>query len=329
MGNGIDHIKLADGIRAGERRALAKAITLVESTKGYDHEIAERLLVELLPDAGGALRLGLSGAPGVGKSTFIEAFGGYLTALGKTVAVLAVDPSSTRSGGSILGDKTRMEALSRDPNAFIRPTPSGGSLGGVARRTREAMLLAEAAGFDVVIVETVGVGQSEIAVAEMVDIFALLLAPGGGDELQGIKRGIMELADLVVVNKTDGELEASARRAASDYHGAIQLMRPKYTGLSAKVISVSALEKRGMDEVWQAATAYVAAMVEGGHRDALRASQAEAWFWSEIREGLLEALEGASGTAEAVELAETAVREGKKLPTVAARELLAGFFSKG
>ncbi len=208
--------KIRDGaleaLRKGDRRALARAITLVESTKTADREKAERLLSDLLPRAGNAVRLGISGAPGAGKSTFIEAFGTYLTGQGHKVAVLAVDPSSRRSGGSILGDKTRMEKLARDPSAFIRPSPAGTTLGGVARRTHEALLLVEAAGFDVVIVETVGVGQSETTVSEMVDLFVLLLSPGGGDDLQGIKRGVMELADLVLVTKADGDLSAAAMR---------------------------------------------------------------------------------------------------------------------
>ncbi len=329
MTNADDHQTLAASIRAGDRRALAKGITLIESTKGQDREGAERLLVELLPASGGALRLGLSGAPGVGKSTFIEAFGNYLTEQGKSVAVLAVDPSSTRSGGSILGDKTRMEKLSRNPMAYIRPSPSGGSLGGVARRTRESMLLVEAAGFDVVIVETVGVGQSETSVAEMVDLFALLLAPGGGDDLQGIKRGIMELADLVIVNKADGDLERAARLAVADFSLALQLMRPKYADMMAQVISVSALENRGMDEVWTTVQAFDRALREGGHLASLRKGQAQSWLWSEIREGLLEALRRTPGSEKALEQAELAVARGELLPTVAARKLLAGLLPEG
>ena len=243
-------VKALDALRSGDRRALARAITLVESTKTADREKAESLLSDLLPHAGKAMRLGISGAPGAGKSTFIEAFGTYLTGQGHKVAVLAVDPSSRRSGGSILGDKTRMEKLARDPNAFIRPSPAGTTLGGVARRTREALLLAEAAGFDVVIVETVGVGQSETAVSEMVDLFVLLLSPGGGDDLQGIKRGVMELADLVVVTKADGDLKAAASRAASDYHAALHLMRPKYPSLPPGVLQVSAVENAGIEQAW-------------------------------------------------------------------------------
>src|SRR5690606_29753803 len=209
-------------------RALARAITLVESRRVADQEAAEKLLLAILPQTGRAVRLGISGTPGVGKSSFIERFGLLLTGQGKKVAVLAIDPSSQLSGGSILGDKTRMEKLARDPNAFIRPTPAGAALGGVARRTREAMLLTEAAGFDVVLIETVGVGQSETTVAGMVDMFLLLLAPGGGDDLQGIKRGIMELADLVIINKADGDLLPKARLAAADYRMALQLMRPRH-----------------------------------------------------------------------------------------------------
>ncbi len=219
---------LADAIASGDRRALAKGITLIESAKPAHAAAAEALVAALLRRARPSIRIGLSGTPGAGKSTFIEAFGLLLTARGHRVAVLAVDPSSRVSGGSILGDKTRMDRLSRDPNAFIRPSPSGGTLGGVARRTREAIVAVEAAGFDVVIVETVGVGQSETAVADMTDLFVLVHAPGGGDELQGVKRGIMELADLVVVNKADGDLAPAAARAASDLQAALHLMRPKH-----------------------------------------------------------------------------------------------------
>ncbi|MBI5163680.1 MAG: methylmalonyl Co-A mutase-associated GTPase MeaB, partial [Magnetospirillum sp.] len=220
----LDVAALVAGVQAGERRALARAITLIESTRPDHRDAADALLHDLLPQAGNAVRVGITGVPGAGKSTFIEAFGLAAIAAGHRLAVLAVDPSSPRSGGSILGDKTRMEELSRDPRAFIRPSPSGGTLGGVARRTREAMLVCEAAGFDVVIVETVGVGQSETAVADMVDMFLLLLVPGGGDELQGLKKGIVELADAIVVNKADGDLAAAAGRAARDYANALHLL---------------------------------------------------------------------------------------------------------
>ncbi len=328
----IDVEDLASRVIAGERRALAKAITLVESGRAGDRKAADELLTQLLPHAGEAMhqpmRLGLSGAPGVGKSTFIEAFGMYLTGAGYRVAVLAIDPSSSRSGGSILGDKTRMEELSREPRAFIRPSPSGGTLGGVARRTREAMLLVEAAGFDVVIVETVGVGQSEIAVADMVDMFCLLLAPAGGDELQGIKRGIMELADLIIVNKADGDLEKPARVAAADFAGALGLIRPKFEGWTAKVLMTSALEKRGMEEIWQAATDFRTALAKGGEGETLRTAQAQAWLWTELREGLLEAFQSKKGLKQALGMAEKSVAKGTQLPPAAAAKLLNQFLGE-
>src|ERR1700743_2576743 len=243
---------LAAGVAAGDRRAWARAITLVESTRHQDRAPADALLTALLPHTGGAVRIGISGAPGAGKSTFIEAFGTFLTGQGKRVAVFAIDPSSRRSGGSILGDKTRMEKLARDPDAFIRPSPAGTTLGGVARRTREAMLLAEAARFDVVLVETVGVGQSETAVSEMVDLFVLLVSPGGGDDLQGIKRGVMELADLLLVTKADGDLVPAAHRAAADYKGALHLIRPKYANMFAEVMQISSLTGAGIAQSWDA-----------------------------------------------------------------------------
>ena len=239
---------LADGILANNRRSLGQAITLVESTRDEHRALAEQLIEILLPATGKSIRLGISGVPGVGKSTFIETFGLHLIDAGKRVAVLAIDPSSRRTGGSILGDKTRMTELSRSPMAFIRPSPSGGTLGGVARRTRESLLLCEAAGFDVVMVETVGVGQSETAVAEMVDLFVLLISPGSGDDLQGIKRGAMELADLVVITKADHDLDQAATRAIGDYRAALSLMRPKYPDMPVRTIKVSALERRGISE---------------------------------------------------------------------------------
>ncbi len=248
---------LAAQVLGGDRRALARAITLVESTRP-DHRVeADALLAELIPHAGDATRVGISGAPGAGKSTLIEALGVQLVDAGHRVAVLAVDPSSTRTGGSILGDKTRMEELVRRPDAFVRPSPTGGTLGGVTRRTREALLCCEAAGFDVVLVETVGVGQSEVAVDGMVDTFVVLVPPAGGDELQGIKRGIMELADVVVVTKADGDLEAAAKATAADYANAMRLIRPKSDALAAhgwrpEVLTCSALLPRGVDDVWSA-----------------------------------------------------------------------------
>ena len=230
---------------AGDRRALAQAITLIESTRADHRERADALLAAVLPHAGKSVRLGITGVPGVGKSTFIERFGLSLLERGRSLAVLAIDPSSKRGGGSILGDKTRMEELSRRHAAFIRPSPAGATLGGVARRTREAMLLVEAAGFDTVIVETVGVGQSETAVADMVDMFIVLLLPAGGDDLQGIKRGVIELADLIVVNKADGDLQAAARRSAADYQHALRMLRSPTAGWTPEVATCSALDRRG------------------------------------------------------------------------------------
>jgi LAO/AO transport system kinase len=315
--------EMAAAIRAGNRTALARGITLIESTRADHQEQAQALLAALLPETGKAVRIGLSGAPGVGKSTFTEAFGSYLTGQGLKIAVLAIDPSSARTGGSILGDKTRMEELARDPNAFIRPSPSGGTLGGVARRTREAMLLTEAAGFDVVLIETVGVGQSETAVADMVDMFVLLLSPGGGDELQGIKRGIMELADLVVVNKADGDLLPAAKRAAIEYKTALHLMRPKSQHWLPEVRLASALKGEGLADIWETIQRYEEIMKKTGTLEAQRADQALAWMWNELREGMMEKLRTHEGTKSRLKALEGEVAAGKTTPTAAARSLLA------
>ena len=321
---------LAAAIRSGDRATLAKAITLIESTRADHRGEAHRLVQDLLPATGRAVRLGITGAPGVGKSTTIDALGSFLTAQGHKVAVLAVDPSSSRSGGSILGDKTRMQELARAEAAFIRPSPAGGSLGGVARRTREALLVCEAAGFDVVIVETVGVGQSETAVADMVDIFVLLLQPGGGDELQGFKRGIMELADLFVVTKADGELAAAAGRAAAEYRGALGFLRPPSPNWRPPVLTSSALEGSGMAEVWDAVLTHRRALEAAapGAPDALaakRARQAKAWMWREVNESLLAALKGHPAVAARLPALEAEVAAGTTSPTAAARRLLAAF----
>jgi LAO/AO transport system kinase len=318
---------LAREVASGDRRALARAITLAESTKLSDRDAAEALLTTLLPRAGKSVRLGISGAPGAGKSTFIEAFGQYLTGNGHKVAVLAVDPSSRRSGGSILGDKTRMEKLARDPNAFIRPSPAGTTLGGVARRTREAMLLVEASGFDVVLVETVGVGQSETAVADMVDLFVLLMSPGGGDDLQGIKRGVMELADMILVTKADGDLLKAANRAAADYHAALYLMRPKYKGVSPEVLKVSALENTGIDTAWKAMHALHEKLARGGHLKKLRSAQAQRWFWNEVQAALADEIATDRKIAAQAEKLEETVAEGEVLPDAAARALIRAFRS--
>ena len=317
---------LAERVRAGERRALARAITLIESTRADHRAEAEALVAALLPASGGAVRLGITGVPGVGKSTFIEAFGLHLIGQGHRVAVLAVDPSSRVSGGSILGDKTRMQELSRNPAAFIRPSPAGGTLGGVARRTREALLACEAAGFDVIVVETVGVGQSETAVADMVDMFLLLLLPSGGDELQGLKRGIMELADLVLVNKADGELAAAAGRAAAEYGKALTLLRPASANWQPPVMTCSALAGQGIAEVWEAVGRFRAALGGSGELEAKRAGQARSWMWNEVNESLLAALKADPGVAQELAGLEAEVMAGKVTPTEGARRLLEGFF---
>ncbi len=314
---------LADDVRAADRRALARAITLVESTRADHRDDAAALVDELMPSTGDATRVGISGAPGAGKSTFIEALGTRLIDGGHRIAVLAVDPSSTRSGGSILGDKTRMEQLARSDRAFVRPSPSGGTLGGVARRTREAMLVCEAAGFDVVIVETVGVGQSEVAVAGMVDVFVLLLAPGAGDELQGVKRGIVELADLVVVNKADGALADLARHTAGDYAHALHLVGP------AQVLLASALEGTGIVEVWDAITTHVAGARASGALRARRATQARKWMWSEVTDTLIERVRSDPHVKDQLEKLEADVAAGRISPTAAARRLLGSLGERG
>lgn len=318
---GKDMDELFEGLLAGNRRALSRAITLVESTRP-DHRARARALLAALPDRQ-ALRIGLSGTPGVGKSTFIEAFGKMLTGQGLRVAVLAVDPSSARSGGSILGDKTRMETLSRDPNAFIRPSPSQTELGGVARRTREAVRLCEAAGFDVILIETVGVGQSETLVAEMSDLFILLLAPAGGDELQGVKRGIMEIADLVLVNKADGELLPTARRTVADYAGALRLLRKRPNDPEGfpKALPVSAYTGDGLALAWENMGYLVEWRRSEGHFDALRADQARHWFLAELRAGLLARLEAPAVRNEVRRLGD-AVASGTLSPDAAAAEVL-------
>jgi LAO/AO transport system kinase len=318
---------LASRVVEGDRRALAQAITLVESSRPDHREEADALLADVLPRTGKSVRVGISGSPGAGKSTFIEALGLHVVEHGHRVAVLAVDPSSTRSGGSILGDKTRMEQLVRSPSAFIRPSPTGGTLGGVARRTREAMLLCEAAGFDVVLVETVGVGQSEVAVDAMVDLFLLLLAPGGGDELQGIKRGIVELADLMVVTKADGDLMPAASRTQSEYQHALRLLRPAAPGWTPSVLMSSAMTGKGIDEVWTAVGRYRAALAQGGWLQRRRADQARAWMWSEISEALMAELREDEGLRAELKKLEAAVAEGRLAPGAAADRAIGIFFS--
>ena len=322
-----DVAALAAAVAEGNRRALARAITLVESSRADHRDDADRLLDALMPRTGGAVRVGISGAPGVGKSTFIEAFGLFLLGLGRRPAVLAIDPSSPLTGGSILGDKTRMERLARDERAFIRPSPAGGTLGGVARRTREAGLLCEAAGFDVVVVETVGVGQSETAVADMVDLLVLLLPPGGGDELQGIKKGIVELADIVVVNKADGDLAAAASRAAAEYRAAIHMLRPARAGWTPPVLQVSALHERGLDGVWAEIGRMRETLGEARLR-AHRARQAVAWMWREIEGGLRAELLSDRRTSPILPGLEAGVSEGRLSPVAAARQVLGAFLGR-
>jgi LAO/AO transport system kinase len=319
---GVDADELAKQVLAGDRRALARAITLVESTRREDQAPADRLLEILTPHAGNSIRIGVTGVPGAGKSTFIETLGNHVIDQGHRVAVLAVDPSSAISGGSILGDKTRMERLGQRLEAFIRPSPAGRTLGGVTRHTRETMLLAEAAGFDVVLVETVGVGQSETAVSEMTDMFLLLLLPGGGDELQGIKRGIMERADLILVNKCDGDMRTIAERSATDYRNALRLLHPRSSGWEVPVQTCSSLSVDGMSAVWKTIERFRQDMTQAGSLAANRATQAKAWLWSEMAETLFEALKDDPGMPAQVAAIEAAVGSGQASPRVAARELV-------
>ncbi|SES42356.1 LAO/AO transport system kinase [Tranquillimonas rosea] len=319
----MDIDALADRIARGDRRALARGITLVESGRA-DHRTAAVALLDRLAGRGEAMRIGLSGTPGVGKSTFIESFGTLLTGQGHRVAVLAVDPSSARSGGSILGDKTRMERLSRDPNAFIRPSPSQTELGGVARRTREAVRLCEVAGFDVVLIETVGVGQSETLVSWMTDLFVLLLAPGGGDELQGVKRGIMEMADLILVNKADGDLKSAATRTRADYAGALQLLRkrPQDPQGFPKALAVSAQADTGLTEAWTEMQSLHAWRVEHGHWETTRRAQNVHWFEEDVQQGILARLRTDPAMAAALGDLREAVEAGERPPSAAAAEVL-------
>lgn len=318
----VDIEALAAAVLEGKRRALAQAITLVESTRNDHRADANALLQALLPHTGQSIRLGISGVPGVGKSTFIEALGNHVIDKGHRVAVLTVDPSSAISGGSILGDKTRMELLSRRPEAYIRPSPAGKTLGGVTRRSREALIVCEAAGFDVVIVETVGVGQSETRVADMTDMFMLLLLPGGGDELQGIKRGIMELADLLLINKADDELAALAERSASEYRNALRLLHPRSAHWKVQVQTCSARDGSGIEEAWQQVLQHHAALENAGELALRRAGQARDWMWSEVDDALLATLQADASVSRQIPLLEAAVSEGRMPPVTAARQLL-------
>jgi LAO/AO transport system kinase len=316
------HEDLAEAVVAGDRRALARAITLIESTRADHRAEAAALLDRLLPRASNSIRIGISGAPGVGKSTFIEAFGLHVIGEGHRVAVLAVDPSSKLGGGSILGDKTRMAELARDERAFIRPSPAGETLGGVARRTRDSIVAVEAAGFDVVIVETVGVGQSETAVSEMVDVFVLILQPGGGDDLQGLKRGIVELADLLLVNKADGELAAIAGRTASDYQNAIRLLHPPTPGWTPEVRQCSALAGTGIAEVWETVGRFRQSLGTDGRLEQRRRDQAKAALGRELADSLLAALRADPAVARRLAELEHRVAGGRSTPTAAAHAVV-------
>ncbi|WP_269581380.1 methylmalonyl Co-A mutase-associated GTPase MeaB [Roseibium sp. Sym1] len=317
----LDPAKLAGDLRSGKRAALARAITLVESKKAEHRRLARDLIQELLPRTGKALRVGITGVPGVGKSTTIDTLGSNLTAAGHKVAVLAVDPSSTRTGGSILGDKTRMARLAVDTNAFIRPSPSAGTLGGVAAKTRETMLLCEAAGFDVILVETVGIGQSETTVADMVDFFLVLMLPGAGDELQGIKKGVLEIADMIAVNKADGDGALRARSAASDYRAALHILAPKSPNWTPPVITISGLANEGLDHLWEQIEVYRDRMEKSGEWGDKRSRQQVAWMWDMLQQRMMEALKTNTGTAERLKALEDEVRAGRTAVSLAVDEL--------
>lgn len=317
---------LIRGIRENNRAALGRAITLVESNSPDDRDRAQELLTTILPETGGAHRIGISGVPGVGKSTFIESFGLQLVDNGHQVAVMAVDPSSSVSKGSILGDKTRMEKLAASNGAFIRPSPTGGSLGGVARKTREAILVCEAAGYDVVLVETVGVGQSETAVAEMVDFFLVLKLAGAGDELQGIKRGILELADLIAINKADGENLQAAELARAEFERALQILRPEDEGSwTPNVVTSSGQFGTGLDEIWRLITEHRELLSANGELEERRQQQLLGWMWSLVDEGLRTAVRSHPTVADTLTDLEEGVLEGRTTPTSAAEQILRTF----
>lgn len=315
----------AEGILGHDRIILSRSITLIESRLPSDQLLTEKVIQKILPHTGKSIRIGITGIPGVGKSTFIESFGKYLTSIGKKLAVLAVDPSSQRTKGSILGDKTRMDELSRDENAFIRPTSAASTLGGVAHKTREAILLCEAAGFDVILIETVGVGQSEISVRSMVDFFLLLLIGGAGDELQGIKKGIMEMADGVVVTKADGENKKRANQAKTDYQHALHLFPPTESGWIPKVLVSSALEKLGLKETWEMIEAYRVFTIERGFFNTQRAEQNKNWFHSSIEERLKEEIMKHQTLTEKIRNAEIQIENGTTSPGAASREIVEHF----
>ena len=315
----------AAGVLSGDRAKLARAITLVESRKADHQKQAQDMLVKLLPKTGNSLRIGISGLPGAGKSTFIDAFGTMLTAAGHKVAVLAVDPTSSRSGGSILGDKTRMGRLAIDDNAFIRPSPTGGTLGGVARATREAILVCEAAGFDIILVETVGVGQSEITVSEMVDFFLVLMIAGGGDELQGIKKGVLEIADMIAVTKADGDNVARAKLTAADYQHALRIITPTSPAWPPPVVTVSALKNQGLSELWEKITLHKKLLTDTGERAAKRKSQMIRWMWAMVEDRVMTGLRAAPKVKALLAGLEKDVGAGKITPALAVERILKAF----
>jgi len=318
----LPFLELAAAVRSGDRAALPKAITLVESTRADHREQAQELLLELMPDSGDAMRVGITGVPGVGKSTTIEALGMYLIEQGHRVAVLAVDPSSTRTGGSILGDKTRMARLAVHPDAYIRPSPTSGTLGGVAKATRETIVLLEAAGFDVILVETVGVGQSEVTVANMVDTFVFLTLARTGDQLQGIKKGVLELADIVVVNKADGEHAMEAKAAARELTGAIRLIYPRETLWRPPVLTMSALHGDGLAELWDTVLKHRQVLSDAGEFEARRRAQQVDWTWSMVRDTVLDRVLSHPAVKKIQVEVERQVRDGELTPALAAQQIL-------
>lgn len=317
--------ELVEAILRRDRAALGRVITLLESTRDADQKTGEAVLAALMPHTGGSHRIGITGAPGVGKSTLIDALGSFLTGKGHTVAVLAVDPSSRVSGGSILGDKTRMNRLSRDANAFVRPSPSGGTLGGVARRTREVALLCEAAGHDVVLVETVGTGQSEATVARLVDSFLVMLLPGAGDELQGIKRGVLELADVLLVNKADGDRINAARLSAAQYRGSISTLRPLNPLWKPPVLCASAISGDGLPEVWESLVEHKAVQIDSGAFERRRQRQRVEWMWDTVEARLRDQVRTHPHVAAILSAAEHDVESGVRSPSAGARQILEAF----
>jgi GTPase len=327
LASASDIASLARAVRAGDRATLARAITLVESKRADHQRRAHQLVQELLPATGNAIRVGITGAPGVGKSLTIDTLGTYLTGNGHKVAVLAVDPSSTRTGGSILGDKTRMARLAVDDNAFVRPSPSSGTLGGVAAKTRETMLLCEAAGFDVVLVETVGIGQSETTVADMTDFFLALMLPGAGDELQGIKKGLVELADMIAINKADGDNVERAKSAAAEYRAALHILNPRSPNWSPPVITYSALTEYGIAELWAQVLTHRERMMKSGEHAVRRREQQVKWMWSMLEERVLGRLKSDSDLRARLPQIEAAVAEGRLAATLAVEEIAAALKS--